>query len=50
MENVEIEKVADIIYEAPFAILAHNRFAEGVKDEESVFTYANKVRPFIHFE
>lgn len=42
MENVEIEKVADIIYEAPFAVLAHNRFAEGVKDEESVFTYANK--------
>lgn len=43
MENVEIEKVADALYEAPFAIMAHNRFREDVKDEESVFTYGNKV-------
>jgi hypothetical protein len=42
MENVEMEKVADVIYEAPFAVMAHNRFSEGVKDEESVFTYGNK--------
>lgn len=43
MANVEMERVADIIYEAPFAIMAHNRFSEGIKDEESVFTYGNKV-------
>lgn len=44
MENVDIESIADIMYEAPFALLAHNRFAQGVADEDSVFTYANKAR------
>lgn len=42
MENVEIDKVADAIYEAPFVVMAHNRFSEGVKDEDAVFTYGNK--------
>lgn len=37
-----MEKIADVLYEAPFAIIAHNRFAPNVPDEESVFTYANK--------
>jgi hypothetical protein len=39
-----MEAIADIIYEAPIAILAHNRFSEGVEDNEAVFTFANKVR------
>lgn len=43
MENVEIDKVADVIYDAPFVVMAHNRFSEGVKDSEAVFTYGNKV-------
>jgi hypothetical protein len=42
MANVEMEKIADVIYEAPFAVMTHDRFSEGVKDEESVFTYGNK--------
>jgi hypothetical protein len=42
MANVEMEKIADVIYEAPFAVMTHDRFSEGVKDEDSVFTYGNK--------
>lgn len=45
VENAEIDKIADVLYEAPFAILAHNRFAPNVPDEEAVYTYGNKARP-----
>jgi hypothetical protein len=39
-----MEAIADIIYAAPIAIIAHNRFSKGVADEDAVFTFANKVR------
>lgn len=42
IENAEIEKIADVLFDAPFALLSHNRFAPGVQDEEAVFTYANQ--------
>eukprot|EP00878_Enallax_costatus_P022850 GHUV01024280.1.p1 GENE.GHUV01024280.1~~GHUV01024280.1.p1 ORF type:complete len:221 (+),score=70.98 GHUV01024280.1:168-830(+) len=34
------DQLAEAIYKAPFALLAHNKFEEGVTDP--VFTYANK--------
>eukprot|EP00892_Ulva_mutabilis_P004439 jgi/Ulvmu1/2367/UM013_0215.1 len=40
--KADIENIADVLYEAPFAIIAHNRFAPNVKDEDAVYTYANK--------
>ena len=43
MENHSIEDITRVMYEAPFALLMHNRFEEGVSDEQAVFTFANKV-------
>lgn len=44
IESAEIEKIADVVFNAPFAILSHNRFAPNVSDEEAVYTYANQAR------
>jgi hypothetical protein len=41
---VEVQSIADKMFEAPFMLLAHDRCSEGVADEDAVFTYANQVR------
>jgi hypothetical protein len=38
--EVSFDTLAEAMYIAPFACLAHNKFEEGVEDP--VFTYANK--------
>lgn len=38
MEDVDIAKVGEALWEAPFAVLAHDKF----QSEEPRFTYANQ--------
>lgn len=40
MEDIEIEAIADALWDAPFALLAHDKGACG--EDEPRFTYANK--------
>ena len=40
LEDVELADAAKALWEAPFAVLAHDKF----KSDEPVFTYANQVR------
>ena len=42
--DVDVTELAQTLYDAPYALLMHNRFQEGVSDEEAVYTYVNKVR------
>lgn len=39
LEDLDISEAARALWEAPFAILSHNRF----EDDEPKFTYANQV-------
>ena len=40
LEDLDISEAARALWEAPFAVLSHNRF----EDDEPKFTYANQVR------
>lgn len=40
LEDVELADAAKALWEAPFAVLAHDKF----KSDEPAFTYANQVR------
>ncbi len=39
LEGIDFDQLGDALYRAPFVVLAHDRFQEGVTDP--VFTYAN---------
>ena len=39
LEDLDISEAARALWEAPFAVLSHNRF----EDDEPKFTYANQV-------
>ena len=39
LEDIDISEAAKALWEAPFAVLSHDRF----EAEEPVFTYCNKV-------
>ena len=41
MEDVELADAARALWEAPFAVLAHDKFLS----PEPAFTYANQARP-----
>lgn len=41
MEDVELADAARALWEAPFAVLAHDKFLS----PEPTFTYANQARP-----
>ena len=38
--TVDLQKLAEAMYKAPFVCLAHNKFEEGVEDPQ--FVYANR--------
>ena len=38
LEDIDISEAAKALWEAPFAVLAHDKF----ENEDPVFTYANK--------
>ena len=40
LEDIDISEAARALWEAPFAVLAHDKF----ENEDPVFTYANKAR------
>lgn len=39
LEDIDISEMAKALWEAPFAVLSHDKF----ENEDPVFTYANKV-------
>ncbi len=41
LEDLDIAEAAKALWEAPFAVLSHDKF----ESEDPKFTYANKVRP-----
>jgi hypothetical protein len=43
-EGLAADEVGAHMFEAPYAFLMHDRFADKVNDEDAVFTYANQVR------